>query len=97
MPEDGREPRARKTENLRALVAARIRTWRTARRESLKSLARTLGVAESTLSMWESGKRFPNPENILCLAQVLGVAPCAFFATEASRCRGKNGIGADAR
>jgi transcriptional regulator with XRE-family HTH domain len=53
----------------------------------LDTIARALGVAESTVSMWETGKRFPSPENLVGLAKVLEVPPCKFLLSGESTCQ----------
>ena len=77
---------ARSLSDLRSSVAAQIKAWRNARAETLSSIASALGVSESTVYMWEAGERFPNPENLVGLADVLGIPPCKFFLTDHSTC-----------
>lgn len=82
---DGEAPCARR-KDLRSKVAAQIKAWRLAREETQATVAIALGVAESTVNMWEKGERFPNPENLLGLAEVLGIPPCRFFQSADSAC-----------
>jgi len=81
----GRNVRVRH-KDLRADVAAKIKAWRVVRTETQATVARALGVSESTVNMWEAGERFPNPENLLGLAEVLGIPPCRFFRSAESAC-----------
>jgi transcriptional regulator with XRE-family HTH domain len=62
--------------DIRSLVARRIRSWRLKKHFKLCTIARKLGVSESTVSMWETGERFPNPENLAALAILMQAPPC---------------------
>jgi DNA-binding XRE family transcriptional regulator len=42
---------------------------------SIRLAARKLGVAESTWSQWESGKRFPSPDFLNLIGLLFDVCP----------------------
>ena len=42
-------------------------------------MARRLGVARSTINLWEREARLPNLENLTALACLMGVSPCQFL------------------
>ena len=50
----------------------RIRELRKAKNMTLKDLGKILGVAESTVSPYETGKRQPDNENALMLGEFFG-------------------------
>jgi transcriptional regulator with XRE-family HTH domain len=68
--------------DIRSLVARRIRSWRLKHNYKLCTIARKLGVSESTVSMWETGERFPNPENLAALAILMQTPPCYLFCQQ---------------
>lgn len=41
---------------------------------TMKQLAQMVGVAEGTISLYETGKRFPGPETLCALADALDVS-----------------------
>lgn len=51
----------------------RLRELRKSKGISLKELGAIVGVAESTMSLYESGKRQPDYETLLKLAEYFGV------------------------
>lgn len=51
----------------------RLRELRKSKGISLKELGAIIGVAESTMSLYESGKRQPDYETLLKLAEYYGV------------------------
>lgn len=51
----------------------RIRELRKARGLTMKQLGAALGVAESTVSQYETGKRNPDNETLLKLSELFGV------------------------
>lgn len=51
----------------------RIRELRKKKGMTMKELGRAIGVAESTISQYETGKRQPDNATLLSLAQFLGV------------------------
>ena len=51
----------------------RLRELRKSKGISLKELGTIIGVAESTMSLYESGKRQPDYETLLKLAEYYGV------------------------
>lgn len=56
-------------------VAARIRAARKGRGISQRDLARAVGVAQSTLSRIERGKRRVSVDRLVAIARALGVRP----------------------
>lgn len=50
----------------------RIRELRQAKKITMKELGRELGVAESTISQYETGKRQPDNETLLRLGEFFG-------------------------
>ena len=63
-----------------------LRAWRRDHALPMKSLAHDLGFAVSTLSAWETGARFPSPDNLLILSQHTGIPPCLIAWTENESC-----------
>ena len=51
----------------------RIRELRKARKMTMKQLGTVIGVAESTISQYETGKREPDNETLLRLGEFFGV------------------------
>lgn len=45
----------------------------------MKVVASDIGVDESTYCLWESGKRFPNAENLDAIADYTNRPICQFF------------------
>lgn len=45
----------------------------------MKVVAAEIGVHESTYCLWETGKRFPNAENIDAIATYARLPTCYFF------------------
>lgn len=64
---------------LRLTIARRIRECRARSGEKIGAVAKALGVSESTVSMWESGKRHPNPDHLEALARAYDVPVWFFF------------------
>lgn len=54
-------------------VGSQIRYYRKLRRYSQKDLARLIGVTQTTVSCWESGRYTPSLENIYNLCILLRV------------------------
>jgi len=71
---------------LAVVFAANLRALRRQRVVSLKKAASELGVAQSTWSQWESGKRFPPGIFVELLATYFQVPPCRFLALDPKRC-----------
>ncbi|MCX7614819.1 MAG: XRE family transcriptional regulator [Clostridiales bacterium] len=55
------------------LIMKKLRELRTARGLSLKELGHVIGVAESTMSLYETGKRQPDYKNLKSLADYFDV------------------------
>jgi DNA-binding XRE family transcriptional regulator len=67
--------------------AASLRFWRETSGFSIKEAAEQLGVAHSTWSQWERGKRSPSVAYVSLLCQVLHISTCSLFARMPQRCR----------
>ena len=66
----------------RQIFSANLRRWRTQQKYPLKHVARELGIAVSTWSQWETGKRFP-PDSLLdLLAKYMRVPVCQLFCQQ---------------
>jgi len=63
------------TPPVRQVVGARIRQTREARGLTLTQLADRLHVAKQTLSGWENGNHAPGVEELVLVAEILGVSP----------------------
>jgi transcriptional regulator with XRE-family HTH domain len=59
-----------------AVIAARLRSWRSTRRIPLKQMAADLGVSIATISAWENGRRCPTIEHIAMLSRYTGIPAC---------------------
>jgi transcriptional regulator with XRE-family HTH domain len=72
--------------DLRGSFATAFSTWRRKNNIPLKSIARDLGLAVSTVNSWELGKRFPSGRNFEMLLDYTGVPPCKLFCIMADKC-----------
>ena len=72
--------------DLRANFAKVLKRWRKRHRIPLKQIAADLGFAIATIQAWESGKRFPNSDNLGLIIQYTGLAPCQLFCKRAGHC-----------
>jgi transcriptional regulator with XRE-family HTH domain len=70
----------------RASFAAAVRNWRMKNKIPLKKIAKDLGLSISTVSSWETGKRFPTGGNFEMLVNYTGVPPCKLFCVMADKC-----------
>lgn len=70
---------------LRTRLAQEIRAWRETHGTKLESLANSVGVSVSTVSLWENGLRYPNIENLVALAAALSLPPCRLLCSLAAR------------
>lgn len=52
----------------------RLKELREDRGLSYIQLSKAIGVADTTLGRWESGKRIPNIESLILLSQFFGVS-----------------------
>lgn len=73
-------------DELCAAFARNLSYWREKRGFSRKQLAMEFGVNESTVSLWESGRRFPSCSNLLGLARHFQILPCRLLSTAESPC-----------
>ena len=62
------------------IIAENIRKLRTGSGETQKELARTLNVAETTISMYEASKRLPDMETVQKVAKHYGVPVDGLFS-----------------
>ncbi|MBL7978656.1 MAG: helix-turn-helix domain-containing protein [Bacteroidetes Order II. Incertae sedis bacterium] len=62
------------SENLRFILGLKIKTQRTERHLSLRDVAEKTGLSISYLSEIEKGKKYPKPEKLLLLSQVLDLS-----------------------
>ena len=60
--------------------------WRARRNLTAKEAAQRLGVAASTWSQWESGKRVPSVAYLVLLATVLEVPACMLLSEDLPTC-----------
>lgn len=70
----------------RASFAIALSNWRREKRIPIKKIAGDLGVSIATISMWESGKRFPGGYNLEILLEYTGLPPCKLFCIMADKC-----------
>lgn len=73
--------------SLRQRFGRRLRAWRLSRDFGIKTVAKRVGVSVATVSGWETGRRFPTPENLDLLCQLTGLAPCQMFCEMEPMCR----------
>jgi len=72
--------------DVRASFACAFRAWRRQHNVPLKSIARDLGVAVSTINAWELGVRFPTGANFELLVEYTGLPPCRLFCVMSEKC-----------
>lgn len=77
----------KESSGLRERFGRRLRAWRHSRKYGIKIIARRVGVSVATVSGWETGRRFPTPENLDLLCQFTGLAPCQMFCEMEPSCR----------
>ena len=63
-------------------IAERIKTMRMSRGMSQQDLANALHCGQSTIAMYETGKRMPDPETIDYLADIFNVPPYSIMYSE---------------
>jgi transcriptional regulator with XRE-family HTH domain len=83
----GRRPRDASPDTYRGRFAARLRELRLSRfptQEAFLSAlhARGLEVTKATVSGWELGLRFPDPNTLPIIAATLGLSPQLLFPPE---------------
>lgn len=69
------------------LVSNHIRTWRKENRLPLKQAADQVGVSIAAFNAWESGHRFPSPDNLERIAAGLGMPVCRLFCQDDAACK----------
>jgi len=74
-----------------------LRRLRKERCMSIKAAAAALGVAESTWSQWESGKRFPHCDLLNLIARLFEVRPCILLSVAPDECQRTGRCGNEAR
>ncbi len=72
--------------DVRASFATAFRNWRVKNNVPLKTIAKELGLAVSTVNSWELGERFPTGRNFEMLMNYTGVPPCKLFCVMADKC-----------
>lgn len=65
-----------------SVIGERLRSARLAVQMTQVDLSKAIGVTQSTLSRWESGKELPLDENQDALCRTLGIAWINIFAPE---------------
>jgi DNA-binding XRE family transcriptional regulator len=70
----------------RCRFADNLAYWRRHLNLSQKQAAGKLGIAKSTWSQWESGKRVPSVAYVALLAEALDLPHCSIFAVCPARC-----------
>ena len=68
-------------DRLYAIFARNLKRLRLEAGLKMYAAADVLGVAKSTWSQWESGKRFPTGEMLAAIAASLNANPCMLLAT----------------
>jgi len=63
-----------------------LRDWRIAHRLSQESAARLLGVAASTWSHWETGRRLPTPRLLFLIREMTGMSIGYLMCENAHSC-----------
>lgn len=63
-----------------------LQQWRRAQQLSQDSAARMLGVAASTWSHWETGRRMPTPRLLLLLRDLTGIPVGPMLCENAHQC-----------
>ena len=58
---------------IKAMIGNRIKSARTFRKRSQRWLAEEIGVNQSSVTQWETGKTDPTTENLSRIAQVLDI------------------------
>lgn len=64
----------------------RLKAWRTEKGVKITSAAAELGVAASTWSHWESGRRFPSGSLLIELIRFTGIPVVEIFCENAHDC-----------
>jgi transcriptional regulator with XRE-family HTH domain len=62
-----------------------VTAWMKGHGQPLKEVAFKIGVAESTISQWAHGHRFPKPEELDALARCANVATGCLFCPALAR------------
>ena len=88
MPARKSKPNTIHRDRLYAIFACNLKQLRQGAGLKMYAAADALGVAKSTWSQWESGKRFPSGEMLAALAVCLEVRPCALLQDMDGDCHG---------
>lgn len=83
----GRRPRVSDPSTYRGRFAARLRLLRVSRYETQDTFVaalhkKGLDVTKATVSGWEIGVRFPDPNSLPAIASALGCSPQLLFPPE---------------
>ena len=73
-------------DRLYAIFACNLKRLRQEAGLKMYAAADDLGVAKSTWSQWESGKRFPNGEMLAAITDLFLIEPCSLLKGEACSC-----------
>jgi Zn-dependent peptidase ImmA (M78 family)/predicted XRE-type DNA-binding protein len=72
------------TDGARSAVGSQIRLFRERRGMSQAELARMLGRTQTAVSYWEAGRRSPDIDDLIALANALGLEPAELLRPVAS-------------
>ena len=71
-------------------LPCRLKAWRTEKGIKVSAAARELGVAPSTWTHWETGRRFPTAALLLALIRYTGIPLVEFVCENSARCPFRN-------
>jgi transcriptional regulator with XRE-family HTH domain len=74
-------------ESLKQTIAQNIRDFRSAKNISAAEMGRKLGVSQSTVSDWETGKKMPRAEVIEKIADYFGIMRTEILTSRDERVR----------
>ena len=69
-----------------ASFAVAFKNWRRKNKPPLKQVAADLGLSVNSISLWETGKRFPSKRHFEILVEYTGQPPCKLFCVMADKC-----------
>ncbi|MCR5663565.1 MAG: helix-turn-helix domain-containing protein [Oscillospiraceae bacterium] len=73
----------------------KLRDYRLARGLTMKELGEAVGVSESAVGLWETGRRKPNYEKLLRLAELLDCSVNELLGQGEERAAAGESVGAD--
>ena len=68
------------------ILAKRLRQWREDNGVLVKQVALEIGVTDSAVSQWESGRRFPSGDHLDRLSELTGLPICRLFCPSGDDC-----------